>query len=308
MINDDENNLKTEDGEAFCEYPKHKNSALPAVAIVILVLLLIIGGFYLVRYLKKVDKTTNGTGNSVVSTEVKIPEGKKTESALKVNKKQKSKTEPEKIVDNFYKWYTNSKGNPLKDGSYKTNKSVSDDLAAKIAKDANTKKDFDPFICANSKATGFNVGQPQISDKTSSVVVNITSESGITLPKVNMQLSDGTWKMVNVACLSPSGTIGTIENLKKDIGLNYVTTNNVEFIWSSANYKGANAVTLKGKGIKTTKAIIKTNAIKNFLVKKGFKVDNYNTNGYKKGNVVCIYTDKVRNEKHDVNVKCGDIK
>ena len=310
MKKNDDNNVPSGE-DIICEYPhvESRKSALPAIAIVILVILIVIGGFYLVRYLKKLDNT-QGKANNAVSIEVKIPEAKKEDSVIKVaDSKKVTVLQPDKVVEEFYKWYTNYKGNPLTDGAYKSHKSITSELAKKIEKDVTAKSGYDPFLCSKNKATGFSVGTPQTSGKFSSIIVNLNSSDGVTLPKVNLQLENDVWKMVNIACLASDGALGTVENIKKDVGLTYITTKNAEFTWSSANYKGYKAVTVKGSGFSTTNATIKTDAIKNFLVKKGFKANVYNTNGYKKGDVVCVYTDKINSsKKHDVEVECGEIK
>lgn len=312
MKKNDSNNTPSNNNGISCEYSCRvpKNSAMPALSIVILVALIIIGGFYAVRYVKKADKADKAKINNYVVTEVKIPEPKDKGSSIKISDTASTVTEkPEKTVEEFYKWYTGYTGNPLTDGAYKSHKSMTNDLIGKIEKDIAKKTGYDPFLCSKNKATGLSVGTPQTAGNFASVIVNISSFGIITLPKVNLQLMNNTWKMVNVACLAVDGALGTIENLKNDTGLTYVTTKDAEFTWGSQDYKGAKASDIKGSGISTTNAATKTNAIKNFFAKKGFMADKYNTNGYKKGNTVCVYSDKLNSvKKHDVDIKCGELK
>lgn len=309
MKKTDSNNTPSDDNGIMCEYScrSPKTSALPALGIVILVILVIIGGFYAMSYIKKTDKTKI---NNQTVTEVKIPESKNNESAINIPGTASPSTDkPEKTVEEFYKWYMGYSGNPLTDGAYKSHKSMTNDLIEKIEKDVSKKNGYDPFLCSKNKATGLSIGTPQTAGNFSSVIVSISSANMITLPKVNLQLLNNVWKMVNIACLSTDGALGTIENLKNDAGLTYVITKDSEFPWNSQDYKGYDALDIKGSGFTTTNAEITTNAIKNFFIKKGFTLDSYNTNGYKKGNVVCVYSDKLNsNSKHDVIAECGENK
>ena len=287
----------------------HNKNIATFVGIIILIVLILVGGFYALKTLKQADnkievpkviETTPAPTVPVVTPpaqpEVKTPsEDTVVKPAVK---------DPDKVVEEFYNWYTNYSGDPIADGAYKTQEAVSEDLITKIE---SSSKDINPFLCSKDKSSGFKVEPASISGDGSSVTVNVTKDSTIIPVKVNLKLN-GSWKMTNITCLSGDGETSLLENLKLVTSLDYTTVEDRQFLWNVPDYKGRKAMSVAGKGISTANASLDPNVIKNFFIKNGFKSDNYNSSGFKKGDIVCLDSSKLQEaNKLDVKIECGKL-
>jgi len=296
-------------------HDEHKKSIASLVFVFVLALIIIIAGFYALRYFKSIKvrpepevtkETQTIQGQAVKQPEV-IPPTPTVIPSIETPEQngavaQVPVKEPDKVVEEFYNWYTNYNGNPIADGAYKTNEALSEDLVKKIEVYSG---ETDPFLCTKEKPSGFEVEPANTTGSNSSLAVNVKKDNQIIPVKINLKLN-GAWKMINVTCLSGNGERSVLENIKQVTGLDYVTLEDSVFYWSAPDYKGRYALKINGLRIHTTNTDLSPKTIDELLLSYGFKNDTYNINGYKKDDIVCVDSGKMNpDNKLDVDLNCG---
>jgi hypothetical protein len=128
---------------------------------------------------------------------------------------------PQEVVTGFYQWYSEYAGNPLADGAYRSNDTLTpalikrvDDIVVGFDRGG-----YDPFLCAQDVPGAFTVDEAEIVDQVATTTMHQTwnPDSDFetkTDVAVKLELVDGQWRLSEVTCggtetgdLSPDATV-----------------------------------------------------------------------------------------------------
>lgn len=278
--------------------------------IVVLLAIILGGGYFLMQYSTKLEDRPNSKtevtiktmkenkGENVVINEIRNPENN-------TDTNQSGIESPEIVVQNFYQWLMDEDDKSLE--NYKKHSSVDESLISFIdlAKNNSSIANYNPFFCAASKPVRFEALIDKIDGNTTHVMVNAHHDY-VQPIRFGLKMKDNAWKIFNVTCLDRNSIRGVLENLKKEIGLDYVTVEPTTFTWNQASDKSRGGKTVTGEKVETQNASITAGAIAKFFHNQGFTTDEYNQGGYQKDNMVCVTSQsKNANGNFDVSIKCA---
>lgn len=273
------------------------------LAAFVLLLIILWGGYYLIKNLKKPKIEPKPTINEPFEMNIIKPPIVK-EPALKEEvKKEEPKVQvktPDSVVEDFYNKYRNDSGNPLEGESLSP---LSPVLFQRLK---NESGEIDPVLCAKGKPSNFETEPPKINGDSASVVVNENFFGDIKSVKVNLKKSGEEWEIISITCLSEEGVRGILENLKSELNLDYATVRDLNLTWNIPDYKGLKEMNYKGMGFSVKNATVNTSIIKNFFEKDQFKKNANNANSYEKDKIMCLINDELIEKKHNLSVTCAE--
>lgn len=99
---------------------------------------------------------------------------------------------PEEVVQKFYNWYLDYKGNPRADKAYLESEYLSKDLK-KAFEEAQR---YDPALCAQDKPLNFAIDGVTVRGKTAEVIISHT----FGLYPIELEIIDGQWLITDIKC------------------------------------------------------------------------------------------------------------
>jgi len=114
---------------------------------------------------------------------------------------------PEKIVENFYRWYIDYPGNVLVDGAHRSSEYLTEEFVQQVDETIASfdKGGYDPFLCAQDVPGDLAFDRAIVSEEKASVVVHEIWNPGTpyetrTEVTVALQMADGKWKIADIIC------------------------------------------------------------------------------------------------------------
>jgi len=109
-------------------------------------------------------------------------------------------TPPTKVVQDFYNWYMNYRGNPVESGAYRYLEELTPGLIEDIDnRMGKGKLSYDPFSCGAGKPLGVAVIREEIKDTNANVVINTDYGNNVEI-NLKMVLENKAWKVVSIDC------------------------------------------------------------------------------------------------------------
>lgn len=113
---------------------------------------------------------------------------------------KKEITPPSKIVQDFYYWYMNYRGNLVEGGSYKTAEQISSEFISEVENRISRGiLSYDPFSCGQDKPLGVAVIKEEINGQNANVVINTDFGKNIEV-NLKLKLENDNWKIISIDC------------------------------------------------------------------------------------------------------------
>jgi hypothetical protein len=114
---------------------------------------------------------------------------------------------PERVVEDFFRWYVTYPGSPLADEAYHTR----DDLTAACVRRVDEtvasfeRGGYDPFLCAQDRPGAFAVEEAEIAGGNAHVIVELVwnPETPYEFTRdlgVNLEWVEGQWRIAEIVC------------------------------------------------------------------------------------------------------------
>jgi len=118
------------------------------------------------------------------------------------NNNKQEINDPADVVESFYSWYISSEENMLTTGAYKTSDLLTEGLKNRVDSILSSidKESFDPFICAQNKATSFWVNSAEISGNEARVDLEADWDQVKQIIPIKLNLLHGKWLISDVVC------------------------------------------------------------------------------------------------------------
>lgn len=105
---------------------------------------------------------------------------------------------PEKVTEDFYLWYLNYIGDPMKTQVYKTSDILEENLIKKIEEDYNITQ-IDPIFCAKTKPESIKIISIDTKENTSKIVIEEEFKY-IEKYEVDLSFANEKWKITDIVC------------------------------------------------------------------------------------------------------------
>ncbi len=279
-----------------------KNHLWAILAALVLLVVILFGGYYLLKNLKKPKIEPQPTINEPFELNVIKPPTPEPEEKEVTKKAEVIIESPDSVVEKFYNWYQNYEGDSIKE-ELESQSSLSTALAQKLK---NNSDKIDPVLCAEEKPSKIETEPSKINGGNASVIVNENFSGEIKSVKVNLAKKGNEWQMISIICLSEDGIRSILENLKSELDLDYATVKDMNLTWNIPDYKGLKEKAYKGMGFSVKNAVVNTSVLKKFFEKNQFEKNINNADSYEKDKIMCLVNDVLNEEKHDLSIVCAE--
>jgi hypothetical protein len=111
---------------------------------------------------------------------------------------ERTSTQTQQVVQDFYSWYLSYDGNPLVEHAYRSSRYLRPEMVAFLDDFTQDGMSYDPLLCAQDKPAGINVTSTRVAGGWASVEVTTSFENhGFSVELIQ---TDGDWLIDKVNC------------------------------------------------------------------------------------------------------------